>query len=118
MTATLQTDRLILRPWHDDDLAPFAELNADPVVMEHFPAPMTREESDAFAGRIRSFMAERGWGLWAVTAPEQNFLGFVGLSIPRFEAPFTPCVEIGWRLSTRAWGHHPARTTPISLRTV
>lgn len=102
---TLQTERLTLRAWDDTDLVPFAELNADPVVMEHFPALMTREDSDAFAGRIRSFMSENGWGLWAVTTGQQPFIGFVGLAIPRFDAAFTPCVEIGWRLAPAAWGH-------------
>ena len=102
---TLTTDRLILRPWRDADLAPFAALNADPVVMEHFPAPLPREESDALAARIRGRIDAEGFGLWAVEvrggAP---FVGFVGLSIPGFAAHFTPCVEVGWRLAREHWG--------------
>ena len=99
------TERLILRPWRDDDLAPFAALNADPTVMEHFPATLSRAESDALAARIRADMAERGFGLWAVEAPGvAAFVGFTGLSVPRFEAHFTPCVEIGWRIAREHWG--------------
>jgi RimJ/RimL family protein N-acetyltransferase len=102
---TLRTERLILRAWHDDDLAPFAALNADPAVMEYFPSVLSRAESDAFAARIRSEMAERGFGLWAVEAPGvAPFIGFTGLAVPRFTAHFTPCVEIGWRIARGFWG--------------
>lgn len=100
---TLRTERLTLRPWRDSDRAPFAALNADPAVMEHFPAPLSREESDTLADRISASLAAKGWGLWAVETPDQDFVGFVGLSEPSFEAPFTPCVEVGWRLARAAW---------------
>ena len=108
MGAALETSRLVLREWTDGDLAPFAALNADPEVMRYFPAPLRREESDALAGRIRDDLDARGWGLWAVEArkgPAPGFLGFTGLAAPRFEAHFTPAVEIGWRLARNAWGH-------------
>lgn len=104
--AALTTDRLLLRPWRADDRGPFAALNADPEVMEHFPAPMTRAESDGMADVLSDFIARHGWGLWATeTRVDHRFIGFVGMSIPSFEAHFTPCVEIGWRLSRSAWGH-------------
>ena len=97
--------RLILRAWREEDLAPFAELNADPAVMEYFPGTLSRAESDAFAARIRSEMAERGFGLWAVEVPGvAPFIGFTGLAVPRFEAHFTPCVEVGWRIARAHWG--------------
>ena len=97
--------RLILRAWREEDLAPFAELNADPAVMEYFPSTLSRAESDAFAARIRSEMAERGFGLWAVEVPGvAPFIGFTGLAVPRFRAHFTPCVEIGWRIAREYWG--------------
>ena len=99
----IRTERLLLRRWTDADRGPFAALNADPVVMEHFPAPLTRAESDAFADRVEAGFAERGWGLWAVEAPE-GFVGFTGLSVPAFEADFLPAVEVGWRLARSAWG--------------
>jgi RimJ/RimL family protein N-acetyltransferase len=101
----IRTERLILREWRDEDLDPFAALNADPAVMEWFPSVLSREESDAAAARIRAELAERGFGLWAVEAPGvAPFIGFTGLSAPRFEARFTPCVEIGWRIARAHWG--------------
>lgn len=101
----LRTERLLLRAWRESDRDPFAALNADPVVMEHFPAPLSRAESDALVDRIKAAFDEQGWGLWAVEVPgEADFIGFIGLAIPRFEAPFTPCVEVGWRLARSAWG--------------
>ncbi len=101
---TLRTERLLLRPWRDSDREPFARLNADPVVMEHFPAPLTRAESDAFVERVEEHFATNGWGLWAVETPEHPFAGYVGLWPATFEAHFTPAVEIGWRLAREAWG--------------
>jgi RimJ/RimL family protein N-acetyltransferase len=103
--AELRTQRLLLRQWRREDLEPFARLNADPRAMEHMPALLTRAESDALAQRISLHFAERGFGLWAVEVPEvAMFIGFVGLSVPRFQAPFTPCVEVGWRLLPEHWG--------------
>jgi RimJ/RimL family protein N-acetyltransferase len=87
------------------DRAPFAELNADPRVMEHFPATLSREQSDTLAARIEAHFRERGFGLWAAEIPGvAPFAGFIGLSVPTFEAHFTPCVEIGWRLGAQYWG--------------
>ena len=74
--------------------------------MEHFPAPLSRAESDAFAALIRVRFATDGYGLWAVeTIDDGRFIGFVGFGVPSFDADFTPCVEIGWRLAFDAWGH-------------
>jgi RimJ/RimL family protein N-acetyltransferase len=102
---TIVTPRLVLRPWRESDLALFAALNADPKVMEHMFAMLGREESDRLAERINQRIAERGFGLWAVEAPGvAGFVGFVGLSVPAFEAHFTPCVEVGWRLAAEYWG--------------
>ncbi|MEW9528193.1 GNAT family N-acetyltransferase [Microbispora sp. NPDC049125] len=100
----IATERLVLRRWRHGDRQPFAALNADPAVMEHFPSTLSRAESDALAGRIEAAFAERGFGLWAVEAGGA-FIGFTGLNVPRFTAHFTPCVEIGWRLARPAWGH-------------
>jgi RimJ/RimL family protein N-acetyltransferase len=104
-TPMLDTLRLHLRLWRDEDLTPFAALNADPAVMEFFPKLLDRAESDALAARIRAHFDRRGFGLWAVEAPGvADFIGFVGLCVPGFEAHFTPCVEIGWRLARPYWG--------------
>jgi ribosomal-protein-alanine N-acetyltransferase len=101
----VRTPRLLLRHWREDDLEPFAAFNADPEVMRHFPAPLTREQSDAFASRARAHIDVLGWGLWAVELHGAPFIGFVGLSEARFEAHFTPAVEIGWRLAREHWGN-------------
>jgi RimJ/RimL family protein N-acetyltransferase len=102
---SLRTPRLVLRAWRDDDLTPFAALNADPRVMEHFPNVLTREESDALVGRLRAGMKRDGFGFWAVEVPGvADFVGFVGLSVPSFDAPFMPSVEIGWRIAREHWG--------------
>jgi RimJ/RimL family protein N-acetyltransferase len=102
----LRTERLVLRSWRDSDREPFAALNADPVVMEHFVAPLSHAESDALVDRIEAAFEEHGWGLWAVEVPGvAEFIGFIGLAVPGFDAPFTPCVEVGWRLARSAWGH-------------
>jgi len=99
----LRTARLRLRAWRPGDRAPFAALNADPDVMAWLPRTLTREESDALADRIEAAFERQGFGLFAVEAPGvAPFLGFVGLSVPRLEAAFTPCVEVGWRLA-RQW---------------
>jgi len=105
MNHPLQTPRLLLRPWRDADLAPYAALNADREVMRHFPALLSREESDAQAERIRAKLDAQGWGLWAVEVKGgAPFIGFVGLAVPGFDAPFMPATEIGWRLARSAWG--------------
>ena len=102
----LTTDRLLLRQWRDSDREPFAALNADPAVMEHFPALQTREQSDALIDRNIPEFDGRGWGLWALEVKDTGeFIGFTGLNVPTFEAPFLPGVEIGWRLAKGAWGN-------------
>ena len=102
----IRTPRVLLRGWRSEDLDPFAEMSADPEVMRHFPATLTRAECAAMIDRIGRHFAERGFGLWAAELPGvAPFIGFVGLAVPRFEAPFTPCVEIAWRLGRAHWGH-------------
>lgn len=101
----LRTKRLLLRRWRAEDREPFFALNADARVMEHFPAQLSRQESDRVADLIERSLERNGFGLWAVELPGQApFIGFAGLSVPRFEAHFTPCVEIGWRLAAEHWG--------------
>jgi RimJ/RimL family protein N-acetyltransferase len=101
----LVTERLRLRTWRNSDLEPFAALNADPEVMRHFPEPLDREASDALVGRIKAHFDLHGFGPWVVEIPGiTDCAGFVGLMVPTFEAHFTPCIEIGWRLARRYWG--------------
>jgi RimJ/RimL family protein N-acetyltransferase len=102
----LRTERLVLRAWREADRTPFAAMNADPVVMEHFPSTLTRAQSDAMVDLIQQRWADGRPSLWAVEVPAvADFVGFVGLLEPSFTAPFTPCVEIGWRLAAPFWGH-------------
>jgi RimJ/RimL family protein N-acetyltransferase len=101
---TLSTSRLILRPWREEDLPAFAALNADPRVVEFLPRCLERAESNALAERIAAHFRQHGCGLWAVEAPGvAPFIGFAGLAVPSFEAHFTPCLEIGWRLAFAHW---------------
>jgi RimJ/RimL family protein N-acetyltransferase len=101
----LQTDLLLLRRWQPTDRAPFAALNADPRVNEYLPGPLSQKQSDELATRIDADFDQHGFGLWAVEVQNVSpFIGFIGLSVPRFESRFTPCVEIGWRLSADYWG--------------
>ena len=101
----LTTERLRLRRWRDSDLEPFAAMNADPAVMEFYPALLTRTESDAMLARIENSFDDRGFGLWAVEIKTTGrFAGCVGLSLATFEARFTPAVEVGWRLARDQWG--------------
>ena len=101
----LRTERLLLRPWRDDDLPAWAAINADPVVMEYFPATLSREESDARAARNRAHMDEHGFGPWAVEVPgEAAFIGYVGMYRMNWPTPFQPDLELAWRLARGAWG--------------
>lgn len=100
------TERLRLRQWCEADREPFAVLNADSTVMEFFPSLLSRAESDALADRCQALIADRGWGFWAAEIKATHaFIGFVGLHIPTAELPFSPCVEIGWRLAAKHWGY-------------
>ncbi|HEY7450549.1 MAG TPA: GNAT family N-acetyltransferase [Vicinamibacterales bacterium] len=106
LSKELETDRLRLRQWALADREPFAALNADPRVMEHFPAVLTQDESDALVSLCEAHFEKHGFGLWVVEIRRVTpFAGFLGLSVPNFQAHFTPCVEIGWRLAADYWGH-------------
>ena len=126
MSTVLRGARVVLRPWTDDDLAPFAAMSADPEVMRHMSAHLSREESDAFAARIRTHITTHGFGLWALDVPDaagaMSFAGFVGLSA---KVPFALPVpgirpevhEIGWRLARRAWGRgYATEAAALALR--
>jgi RimJ/RimL family protein N-acetyltransferase len=105
MRDTLQTERLLLRRWRDSDRLPFQQMNADPRVMEFFPAGLSPAESDALVDRAQAHFDRHGFGPFAVELLQnQSFIGFIGLSTPNFDAPFMPAVEIGWRLAFDRWG--------------
>lgn len=101
----LPTPHLLLRQWQPSDLEPFALMSSDADVMRYYPAPWSREQSDVFAQRVMRLIDERGWGFWAIEErASRQFIGFVGLHIPSHELPFSPCVEVGWRLAKPYWG--------------
>jgi ribosomal-protein-alanine N-acetyltransferase len=101
----LETARLRLRRWRASDIEPFAAINADPRVMEHFPAPLSRAESAFMLEQIEVGFARDGFGLWALEEIENGtLLGLTGLSPVPFATHFTPAVEVGWRLAVAAWG--------------
>ncbi len=104
MPIPIETPRLLLRPWRESDREPFARMNADPKVREFFPALQSRAESDATVDWLEGGMQRHGFTFFAAELRETGeFIGFTGLGIPSFEAHFTPCVEIGWRLATAYW---------------
>lgn len=104
-TITLETERLLLRRWRTADREPFARMNRDPRVMELLAGRLTRDKSDRLVERIERHFERHGFGLWAAELRESSSLiGYVGLSVPVFEAHFMPCVEIGWRLAAEYWG--------------
>ncbi len=101
----IATDRLILRNWRPSDQEPWAALNADPEVMEHFPALLSADEAAAMLAANQALITDRGWGLWAVERRADGvFLGFTGLMPLRESNPLAPGVEIGWRFARHAWG--------------
>lgn len=105
--AFLESKRLKLRQWQASDLVAFAKLNSDPKVMEFFPNPLGREQSDKLAERLKANISENAYGLWALELVESNtFIGFVGLNKVEVGTgiPHAPMVEIGWRLDASHWG--------------
>jgi RimJ/RimL family protein N-acetyltransferase len=101
----LRSERLVLRRWREGDLEAFAALNADARVMRHMPKVLSRAESDALVAGFEAHFEAHGFGRWAVEVPGvAACVGFVGLAVPGFEAPFTPCVEASWRLAAEHWG--------------
>jgi RimJ/RimL family protein N-acetyltransferase len=109
MPPTLETARIRLRAWRDDDLDAYAALCADPEVMRWLGAkgdPLTREQSSVQLDAFRRHWDVEGFGLWcAASVDTDRCIGFIGLAVPRFLPEVLPCVEIGWRLDRDHWGH-------------
>jgi RimJ/RimL family protein N-acetyltransferase len=102
----LQTARLILRQWRDEDVAAWVGMSADPRVMEFFPSMLTRVEAEKTAMRMRELMERDGFGWWAIEVKGgAPFIGVIALQTVPFEAPFTPAMEVGWRLAFEHWGN-------------
>tara|TARA_R110000868_G_scaffold384403_1_gene651863 strand:+ start:195 stop:770 length:576 start_codon:yes stop_codon:yes gene_type:complete len=102
---TIETERLYLRQWQASDFAPFAEMNANPKVMAYFPKLLTTSMSNTIAKKCQSLIDDNGWGFWAVSLKETDaFIGMVGLNNANADMPFSPAVEIAWRLDNDYWG--------------
>jgi RimJ/RimL family protein N-acetyltransferase len=102
----IETERLILRRWQPEDLEPFAAMNADPRVMEFYPKTLKKSETEAMIATIEQRIEQLGFGLWATELKRTGqLIGFIGLSVPGYLFPFSPCTEIGWRLAFDQWGH-------------
>ena len=105
MSMSLRTERLLLRPWRDQDLAAFATMSADAQVMEFLPPLAEPEACAAWAARLTAHWRDHGFGRWVVELPgEASFIGVVGLAWISYQAHFTPAVEIAWRLLRAYWG--------------
>lgn len=105
MRDTIRTERLLLRRWREADRLPFQAMNADPRVMEFMPSLLSATESDALVDRAQAHFERHSFGPFAVELRDElTFAGFIGLSIPAFDAPFMPAVEVGWRLAFDCWG--------------
>ncbi len=106
MLNTIETDRLILREWQDQDINAFVQINQDPLVLEFLPSALSKQEVIDWIKRINQHIHDHGFGLWAATLKSSGeCIGYVGLNVPNFCAHFTPCVEIGWRLASNYWGY-------------
>jgi ribosomal-protein-alanine N-acetyltransferase len=105
-TPRLITARLVLREWRVEDREPYAALNADPAVREFFPERLARAQSDAQIAVFEDHFAAHGFGMWALALRAGGeLIGFTGMDLATYEAPFAPAIEIGWRLARSAWGH-------------
>ena len=112
------TERLAFRAWQDEHRAPFAAMNADTEVMRYFPAALTAEQSNAGIDIWLRQFADQGWSNWAVELRDTGeFIGFIGLTVPRRQLPFSPCVEIGWRLARPYWHRgYASEAARVALR--
>lgn len=102
----IETERLLLRQWKPSDNKPFSQMCSDENVMKYFPARLSEAESDSVIKRCKNHIDEHGWGFWAIEEKRSgDFIGFTGLNYPPYDLPFSPCIEIGWRLAYSAWGN-------------
>ena len=100
----LETENLILRQWKSSDFLAYATLTSNKKVMRYFPQVLTKEQSDIAAAKFMSLIEKRGWGFWAVEEKSsETFIGYAGLHAPKTQFPFSPCVEIGWRMEEKYW---------------
>ncbi|MSR88533.1 MAG: N-acetyltransferase [Candidatus Margulisbacteria bacterium] len=113
---SIETNRLILRLWTEADLVPFFEMNQDPKVIEFFPGAMSHDQVELFFKKVLLQFETNGYGFWAVELKRTGeFIGYTGLAHVMFDAPFTPAVEIGWRLASEHWGQGYATEAALAV---
>ena len=104
MPYSIETPRLLLRPWQRNDFALFAQINASPEIMRYFPQPLSTIESNMLAEKFQHLIELNGWGFWALELKQTGqFIGFTGLNTQPEQFIFSPCVEIGWRFAKQYW---------------
>ena len=115
MAVSLRTSRLLLRPWRDADVGAYAQLSADPAVMEFLRPVAEPGAAEAWAARVRAHWPQHGFGQWVVEIPgEASLIGVVGLTRISYEAHFTPAVEVAWRLARAQWGRGDRKSTRLN----
>jgi RimJ/RimL family protein N-acetyltransferase len=112
----LRTARLLLRRWRPSDLEPLSAINADPEVMEFFPATLVREQSAAQIEESELALDTYGYGRWAVElCGERALVGRVGPLPVEDDLPFFPGVELGWSLAREFWGRGIATEAAMAV---
>jgi ribosomal-protein-alanine N-acetyltransferase len=100
----LETEHLILRQWKEEDLITYAKITSSKEVMRYFPKTLTTEQSNTAARKFMKLVEERSWGFLAVEEKSSGkFIGYAGLHAPQSKFPFSPCVEIAWRMADKYW---------------
>lgn len=101
----IETERLILRPYREDDRDAFAALNGHPEVGAWLGGVLTREQSDAMMDRITAHIAQHGFGFWAAERrADGRLVGAIGLMVMGDDLPAPGAIELGWRLHPEAQG--------------
>jgi len=100
----LETENLLLRQWREEDLEPYAKLTSSKEVMQYFPKTLTVEQSNMAARKFQKLLEKNSWGFWAVEEKASGqFIGYAGLHAPKTQFPFSPCIEIAWRMEKKYW---------------
>lgn len=102
----IETERLILRTWEEDDMNAYYSLNQDPKVVEFLFKMTSINQARAFIETMNRQFNAHGYTIFALEEKQTGkWIGFTGLNAPVWSERFTPCVEIGWRIRSDCWGH-------------
>ena len=99
-----ETEHLMLRQWREEDFSSYSKLTSNKDIMKFFPKLLTLEESNIAAKKFQQLIKTRGWGFWVVEEKvTKRFVGYAGLHAPKTLFPFSPCIEIAWRMQEQDW---------------